>query len=302
MASFITSRTRLSELWFVNNPALDGAIMGHAAEIAQRYSVKLYALAIAGNHIHANALFPNANRADFMRDFNSSIHREVNRHVANFPGGSLFGRRFSSEFLPAGPDIEEYFFYTVLQAVQDGLVPRISEYPSYNCFHDAIWGIERKYTVIDWREYNAARKRNPQVHISNYTEVFTLRYERLPGYEKLSQAEYAHMMMQKLEARRRKIVADRVTSGLGFAGREEVLQTVPGSRPYKTKTSNINTHRPRVLSVCPIRRAETKAWYFEMYFKYKEASKRYRAGELDVEFPEGTYRPSLRYFPSGAPP
>jgi hypothetical protein len=36
-----------------------------------------------------------------------------------------------------------------------------------------------------------------------------------------------------------------------------------------------------------------EAWYFSIYFAYKETSNRYRAGDLDVEFPAGTYKPPL---------
>jgi len=50
-ASFLTTRSRNSELWFVNNPKLEQAILGYAARYAQRRKVKLYALAIEGNHI-----------------------------------------------------------------------------------------------------------------------------------------------------------------------------------------------------------------------------------------------------------
>jgi hypothetical protein len=60
-----------------------------------------------------------------------------------------------------------------------------------------------------------------------------------------------------------------------------------------------------VLSVSNERRAATRSWYFSIFFSYKKASKRYRAGELDVEFPHGTYlppawrvvRPSAEYSP-----
>ena len=69
-------------------------------------------------------------------------------------------RRYSAEFLPGAADIEEYFFYTVLQPVQDGLVEHLHEYPGYNCFRDAIWGIERTMTVVNWAGYNSAKRYN----------------------------------------------------------------------------------------------------------------------------------------------
>jgi len=34
-----------------------------------------------------------------------------------------------------------------------------------------------------------------------------------------------------------------------------------------------------------------KAWYFSIYFAYKDASRKYRLGFIDAEFPPGTYKP-----------
>ena len=79
VSSFQTTRTRNSELWFVNNPALEEAILGYAARYTTRYEAKIYALAIEGNHIQKVALFPKANRANFMRAFNSAVARAVPR-------------------------------------------------------------------------------------------------------------------------------------------------------------------------------------------------------------------------------
>lgn len=291
MGSFLTTRSRNSELWFVNNSKLDDAILGYAAKFRERYDVKLYALAIEGNHIQSPADFPEHNRASFMRDFNSCVARAVPRYAPKYPGGRFWGRRYSSEFLPAEEDIEDKFFYTVLQAVQDGLVERISDYPGYNCFHDAVWGIERKYEVVRWGEYNAARRYNCRISRKDYTNVVTLKYERLPGYEDLSQRDYALLMQKKLEERRSRIVNERKAQGLEFAGREALLRTCPGAIPHNTKSSFRYSHRPRILAVCRERRQVASAWYFSVYTQYREASKRYRSGELEVKFPPGTYMP-----------
>ena len=293
VANFLTTRCRNSELWFVNNPALEGAILGYVAKYAERYSAEIYAFAIEGNHLQGAVRFPSGRISDFMRDTKSSIARALPRFTEH-PGGIVFGRRFSSEFLPGDEDLENWFFYTVLQPVQDGLVPKISEYPGYNCFHDAVWGIERKFSVVDWQKYNAAKRYNPNVPIRRFTSEVILKYKRLPGYEHLTQREYAHLMQKKLEERRQKIVQDRLAQGLGFMGREALLRVKPGSRPRHTKTSTLTSHRPRVLCVCPVRRAQWYDIYFRMYFEYREASRRYRAGDFFVKFPEGTFRPSMR--------
>ena len=291
--SFLTTRCRNSELWFINNPQLEQAILGYCAKYSQGYEAHIYALAIEGNHIQKCAQFPNGNRANFMRDFNSMVARSVARYTPEFPGGRPFGRRYSVEFMPGSEDIEDRFFYTVLQPVQDGLVERIREYPGYNCFHDAVWGVERKFKVVNWTAYNAARRYDPRVSIKDYTEIRKFKYQRLPGYEELPQAQYAKMMGEKLEQRRVEIVRKRYAEGKSFLGRERLLQMIRGSRPVKTKTSTIKSHRPRILSVSNQRRAAGKAWYFHIYYHYKSASKEYREGNLNAVFPEGTYRPYL---------
>ena len=292
IACFLTTRSTGSRLWFVNNPQLEDDILGYVAKYSKIYNVKVYALAIEGNHVQAPMLFEDCNRASFMRDLNASIARCVKKRT-NHGVGQFWGRRYSNEFLPDSEDIKDRFFYTVLQPVQDGLVEKISEYPGYNCFHDAIWGVKRRYKVVRWGEYNAAKRHNPNVRVADFTEDVELEYARLPQYEDMSQREYAKMMMAELEKRRVKIVAERRKNGLGFAGRAALIRTVPGAAPRETKTSTRDSERPRILSNCPKRIAEWMEWYFKIYFTYKECSRRYRAGELDVKFPPGTYPPHL---------
>jgi len=292
VANLITSRCIQSRLWFVNNQRLESSMLSFAAKYSKRYGVKLYGLAIEGNHVQGPALFPNENRSSYMRDLNSSIARAVPRYTPH-QGGKLWGRRYSNEFLPTNEAIEKYFFYTVLQPVQDGLVPKISQYPGYNCFSDAIWGRKKKFKVVRWGEYNARLKRDPTANIADYTEVVELEYERLPGYQDLTQKEYAHLMMKKLEVRRQAILEQRAAKGLGFVGRENLLKTIPGALPHSTKTSTIEDHRPRILCECDKTRAEFIEWYFNIYFQYKIASQDYRSGKPNVVFPHGTYPPQL---------
>lgn len=291
VASFQTTRTRNSELWFVNNKPLEEAILGYAGRYTTRYEVKLYALAIEGNHTHNAAHFPKANRAPFMRDFNSSVARAVPRYQDNYPGGPLWSRRYSGEHLAGDEDIENYFFYIVLQPVNDGLVDDINDYPGYNCFEDAITGTERKYKVVKWKEYNDARRWNPEVSIEEFTELCTLRYTRLPGYETHSQEDYETIMRSKLREKTAAVIAER--KGKPSLGVKKLRQIKPGARPRKTKQTGPKDHRPRVLAANPRRHAVTSEWYFTTYFAYREASRRYRAGDLTVEFPPGTYKPPL---------
>lgn len=72
-AAFTTIRTKHSELWFINNKPFEQKILTFVAKYTERYKVKLYALAIAGTHLHHLADFPEGNCSDFQRDLNSAI-------------------------------------------------------------------------------------------------------------------------------------------------------------------------------------------------------------------------------------
>ena len=296
LSSLCTTRSRNSELWFINNLGLENAILGYIAKYRQRYDVTLYAFNIEGNHIHSLAKFPLANRASFLRDLNSSVARAVPRFATRYSGGRFWARRYSNEFVPEPQDIENRFFYTVLQPVQDGLVDRISEYPGYNCFNDAINGIVRKYKVINWAAYNSAKRWNPAVRISDFTEIVELKYQRLPGYEHLPQSDYRKMMLEKLEKYRLEAIAKRAKPAIGAAA---LKSKIPGSVPRHTKVSSRTSYRPRVLCTCMERRNRYLEWYFDIYYRYRAASKAFLAGDFLTIFPEGTYRPVL-YVHSGS--
>jgi REP element-mobilizing transposase RayT len=287
----ITTRTMNSEIWLSISNEMTTNILGLIAKYKTKYQIKIQSLAIQGNHIHMTIESQMGKRAAFMRDLNSKIARDMKRFVPSYRGGKLWGRRYSNEFMPHEDDLEEKFFYVALQSVQDGLTENIEDYPGYNSFFDAIYGIAREYKFINWAKYNDAKRWDPKVSITEFTEYYILEFDRIPGYENFTQEEYAAMMLQKFNERKQVLIAKRLEEGKGFAGPEAVQNVVPGSKPRSTKTSTISSIRPRVISVCKKRLKKAEAWYLSIYYLYKEASKSYRAGNLSAAFPSGTYKP-----------
>ncbi len=287
-ACFITSRTINGALWFINNEPLENHIRAYLAKYAAKYKVLLYNASFQGNHLHLVARFPKANRAAFMRDFNARVAEGVRKYVPNFRGGPLFERRYTVNVLPLNEDTEKYFFYCALQAVQDGLAERISDYPGYNGVYDALRDKRRKFKLVHWGEYNARKRNNPLLTPKDFTEIVELQYARVPGYENLSQVEYEKQMVKKLEERRIKEVQDRLARGYTYPSKEELRKVIPGTLPRKSKTG---TRRPIVLCVCYQTKQAFLSWYFAIVEMYLNASKRYRAGEFDIDFPPMTYPP-----------
>jgi REP element-mobilizing transposase RayT len=289
----ISSRTMLSRLWFVNNEPLANAILGYLAKYQELYGVVIYAFIIMGNHYHLVAKFPNKNRAKFMRSFNSIIQKLVKRYVPGFEGGTLWSRRYSAEVLPNNEDVEHWTLYSWLNPVSSGLTMRITDYQSYNSFFDSARGIKRKFKTIDWTDYNNRKRCNPHLSIKECTKEHLLEFSVLPGCADMIPEEYNKYLLGKLESRRVELIKKRTDDGLGFAGPEVLKHTRAGSKPRSTKTSTRNSIRPIVLTLCDETRKRFRDWFFQLLASYQEASRRFRAGEYDVVFPPGTYRPPL---------
>ncbi len=290
--NFITTRTAFSELWFINNKDLENQILGILAKYQTLYSVILYSFIIMGNHIHLEATFPKANRAQFMRSFNSMVARLVNRIVKKRPNGPVWARRYSNQVVPNHDDIENRFFYTALNPIASGLAKDLRQFNGYCSFFDSIRDTQRVFPVVDWRKYDDKKRFNEDLTPEDFTTDYTLVYSRLPGYEHLSQAEYEQAMLERLHERQKEAVEKRIGEGKGFADPKKLRKQVPGSRPRTTKTSSRNSKRPLVLTSC----AKTRQWFLDLYFAvrnaYTEAYEALKKNPTDIiEFPPGTYRP-----------
>ena len=288
---FSTIRTMNSRLWFVGTPELQDRIQAFLARYQEMYGVVIYGFIIMGNHYHLIAKFPLMNKAAFFKAFNSMIARLTNTAVEQFEGGKLWARPVRSQPIGDELDIKDRFFYAALNPVGAGLVRKLSEYKSYNSFNDAITGKKRKFKIFHREDYNNRKRSNSKLTHAECTSEHTLTYSRLPGYEQMSHADYVKVMSKELEVRRVFVVEQRLKDGRGFATAEALSKLRPGAKPKSTKTSTRHSKRPLILTRLFELRTKYLRWYFDLRERYQEASRRFRAGELSVAFPTGTYRP-----------
>ena len=293
MVYLITTRTAGSKLWLINNKYLEELILGSLARYQEIYGVVIYGFILMGNHYHLIAKFPNCNRAQFMRDFNSAVGRLVGRYVKSHGRRSVWARRYSYQVLPRAEDIRHWFYYVALNPVSSGLVRSVKDYPAYNSYFDAAAGRSRTVSWIDWSSYIIAKRFQAELTPEAFKKEYTLRYSRLPEEESKSQLEYEKELSAELYEREAEIVKDRLSEGKGFLGTQRIREQTPGALPRSTKTSSRYSFRPLVLTLC----YETKKLYLQMYFAIKdaflEASYAYRNGDKSVLFPSGTYPPGL---------
>ena len=290
----ITTRTIGSKLWFVNNPELEKYVLSFLAKYQEKYEVILYAFIIMGNHYHLVASFPKANKSAFLQSFNSIFARLTSSRVEQFDGGRVWARRARTQILPRDEDIEHWSFYCALNSVSSGLLENHNEYSGYNSFFDNIYRNERKFKLVDWSDYNNRSRANKSLTTKDCTHTYTLKFSRLPGYDKLTNKQYKNRMLRSIEERRVATVQKRLAEGKGFASKETLLAVEPGTAPKSTKTSQRHTPRPLVLTLCMETKRACVDALFVIAATFKEASKKYRAGDFTAVFPCGTYRPVTR--------
>lgn len=289
---FLTIRTMSSKLWFVNNQKLHERIVAFLARFQEMYGVELFAFIIMGNHYHLLARFPRRNKRLFCQALNSMIARLTATHVEEFEGGKLWARPVRAQALGDHKDALHWFFYIALNPVGAGLCRKISEYNGYNSFRDALTGRKRRFRIFLRELYYNRKRRNPSITEEACTVEHTLRFSRLPGYESLDRKDYERMLLSELEARRQKIISDRLAAGKGFATPSSLRECTPGMSPHSTKTSTRTSKRPLILTLCEELKREFLGWYFDLRARYREASRRFREGDLLVTFPPNTYRPT----------
>lgn len=282
----ITSKTINGALWFVNNNILFERICSFLAKYQEKYGVLIYHFEIVGNHYHLQAAFPKSNRADFERDFNARIAEAVRFLVKEYGEGPLFNRRYTTQTLVGkGSDLKS-FFYIAHQCISSKLASNRKYYPQRTLTDDAIKQVDKAYRYFMYCKYNEARRKDPEVSRDDYWAEHTLKFSRLPGYENLPAKEYQAFMYEHLEKHRRELLEKM--EGVSFLGAKRLRKVIPGSLPRSSKKGG---RRPLVLSTCVHARRAYLELYFSFVEKFQEASRRFRAGELDVEFPEGMFRP-----------
>lgn len=282
-----------SRLWFIKNPHLHDRILAFLARYAEWFGVILYGFIIMGNHYHLVAKFPRCNKAAFCKAFDSIIAKLTGSLVGNFEGGKVWGRPVRCQPLGTDADVKHWVFYVALNPVKSGLHKNLSKYPGYNSFKDAIHGRERKFKIFNREDYNNRKRHNRSLTKEQCMTVHTLKFARLPGFEKMPQERYERELLQELRQRREILIAERSIEGKGFASQSFLEALKPGDKPKTTKTSKRDSKRPLILTMCAATRKRFLEWYFDMREQYRRASARFRAGELDVVFPPGTYRPVL---------
>lgn len=292
MSSFVTRRFRNSQLAYANNTNLEARVLGSLGKYKEKYGAKIYAFTAFGSHDHPMMNFQPKTKSHFFRDFGARTAEAVKKYVPNFGTGSVFERRPSEQAITDDKDSQlERLMYAIMQPILAGLCKNLSDYPGFNSYKWIVSGKPLEVEFFNGSAFRKAKRRNRFVDPAQFVEKYKIKFEKIPGYEHLSQKEYGKLIQVEYEKRREKIIKEFEAQGHIWPSIASLRKTKSTDCAKNPKRSTRESKRPLVLSLCMERKAAFLNFYFSKLSAFKSASVAYLSGDRHVIFPEGTCIP-----------
>lgn len=274
---------------------LIAGVLGRAQELYP--SVRLYADAWMSNHSH---LILKGRYYDVSAFF-GFVEREVSRRWGPIIGweGSMF-LRFETTALPTAESQRRAFSYVLAQSTKEHLVANPLQWPGAHCAKDLVRGLRRRGIWFDGTGHGRAlHRRLARKHDRSppprreYERECVARFDKLPVHSHLSDAQYRELVSSLVKEIQTEAAAERRCSGRKLVGRRQVLHTSRETRSALPPQPWFEKRRRMICWASRMSR-ETIVYlqrYWEFQRAFREASRRFLAGHLDVPFPEGAFRP-----------
>jgi len=284
----VTVRCSFRECKLLPDALCIAIFLYHLAEVAKRYQIEIHDFVVMGNHYHIVLTDPRGALPDFTRDLNSAVARALNyAHKAR-------ENVFSTErpcFVRSVGDPEEIFssiadrcVYTLVNPVAAGLVRRAKNWPGATS-----WAMEYGRPIVvkrpDLKFYG--KKREVELEL-----VLT----RPSGFDaSMSDAEVRAEIRARVRAEELRILEEHRKEGRGFVGEAAVRAQSRLHRPSTPHGKRVKAVKPTVSARSKWAAIAAKQQVRAFRKRYREALRRWNAGERDVVFPFGTWR-MARYF------
>ena len=267
---------------------LNQLIVGALAKAVKRHPIKLHAFVFLSQHFHILATFEDARRmADFMRYFSQKLSKEVG--ILHDWKDSVFPKRYHHVELSEEPAVDlARLRYILSNSCKENLVLSPRDWPGVSSTEALMAGKPMKGIWINRTELGKARRRGKKVSEQDFTEEYELRLEPVPSLAHLSPESYRKVMVGLVREIEEETLARHRVGGTAPIGAQAVLSRDPHHR----QTEPPSSPRPWVHALSGDERRKLRAALVWIMAVYREAAARFKKGELDVEFPVGTFPPA----------
>ncbi len=289
----VTTRTINRTKLLRPSKRVNDIIAGVVCHAKKQTGVEVYAFVFMSTHYHLLLGVTDAKQqSNFMRLLNGNITVKLND--LNRRTGAGWARRFQA--IPVSNDRatqERRLRYLLAHGVKERLVARCRDWPG---FSGLPWLLDGKTIRGVWTSftdrYHAQRRVGYVPTPGEFDTVYVLEMSVLPCWRQLSapawRARVAELVAEiEAEEAERCLEETGRTLEERVIGVDAVLAAEPSDRlPWQKRT--------RAPSVHAASNQEYQRWCWELALLrevYQAASERFRAGERDVPFPLGTFRP-----------
>lgn len=283
---FVTAKTFQGRLLLLPDPVVTEIIGGVLARAQHLYRVEIFGFVALSNHVHILCRSPDGRLAAFMQHFLSNVARKVGRYVS-WPG-QLWQRRYAAEPVMDDGAHEDRLRYILKHGVKEGLVESAREWPGLTCLPQLIGQACRIFRWFSWRRRWQSGRLSPggeRLFAMQWAEDVTLTLSPLPQWSTLDETERRRRALQLIDDAHRE--AQRPHQPMGL---KRLLRQHPHSRLRRQKRS-----------LEPICHATTRELWETVRLArlayeatYRDASTRFRRGDLAARFPAGAFRPYVR--------
>ena len=262
-----------------------------AARAQKRFPVKIYWLEYNINHEH-EGIAPLSDSAEHLNNiihFKQLFHRllsgELNR-LYKREGPVFSGRAHTAPCLDDA-SVEQQFFYALTNPVKDGLVDKMSRWKGFSSYKHHALGKDEVYTYFDREAWRRDGQRRP---LHSYSRSIRVKYSPIPGLEHMSQGKRSSYIRRRVREIEKKFRMQRQADGQKAMSEKRMKRINPRDRPAKEAERGV---APVCHSSCPVLARKFIDGLKIFISSYAKASKRYRSGDYNTEFPPGSFRPPL---------
>ena len=274
----VTVRTEEARYYLRPSKDIKRIVAGVLARYQEILGITIYAFVIMSNHMHLLLDDPNANLDEFMENVDKEIARRVNFKLQR--RGKFWSRRYRDQAVTNEKDLLEAYLYIITNPVKHGAVRHPSLWPGFSSYEQILSG---KSTYHCFKHYSAKDDEEKETW-------HELKVSPLPLFKELSTSERQATILKLIEERTAKLVDKRTENGQGFMGPEAVKQVDPFDTPKNVnRTPTGNCYSKDADTILCFKKKER-----ERVAAYREASFRFRLGDLTVIFPEFSFKPPLQ--------
>lgn len=266
-----------------------GAALARAQELAP---VHLHAAEFNIGHAHTmvSAIGDQLTSiANFYRNAMSQIARRLNWLQAR--EGHLLGG--AMRLTPCDDrQAAQKLLYALTNSVKDGLTPTVRHSPLFNTYRIQALGRTQLYWDIRFRDYHAAGGvRNPRLRLKDFIVWRQLEITPLPCFAGMKPEQIQTFVRKQVHEVEEEKAQEHKRQGRTFMAVSKLFEVDPKDKPKEPRKKGARQPLVHASSLEAEKAYEEK--YNEVRQQHRVASIAFRAGDFEVEFPPGTYRPTI---------